>query len=496
MKRLVCLALAILLVISGCTEVSDEQPPSSDRLIVTYQTMPYSRLDGLGRVQNAVNAIAKEEAGVEVEFLTIDAQESFNTYPLWLNQGKRIDLMMLNYHNIQGYAKSGQLLPLDGLLEQHGGGIQTLMEECDLTSGTALDGSIYGLRVPADGNGLGGGLWIPIRYLEEAGFSFEEERIYSPEELEDLFARLKKRYPDKYPLGQLTSGGTFSTYSHFYGMQNPFGEGGTSGSLDTETGRVVNFYATEEYYAFLCQLRQWYRLGYIYPDAAYTGFSNVELMKSGEILSIPLISRPDMFTEETIGEPLACLRLSEICSTNGSPQGVFWAIPSTCGDPEGTMKFLDLLYTDQRIVNLLVWGEEGTDYRFLDEAEGVIVYPEGVSQENAAYYNPLGLYGDMRMAYSLNDNAQKKALEQYASQATPIGPEYIGFVFDESPVATEIWQIQEVLSRYLPVLEAGCVELDENYVSFLNALDDAGMEIVIAEKQRQMDLWLAGKIEK
>ena len=160
------------------------------------------------------------------------------------------------------------------------------------------------------------------------------------------------------------------------------------------------------------------------------------------------------------------------------------------------MKFLDLLYTDQRIVNLLVWGEEGTDYRFLDEAEGVIVYPEGVSQENAAYYNPLGLYGDMRMAYSLNDNAQKKALEQYASQATPIGPEYIGFVFDESPVATEIWQIQEVLSRYLPVLEAGCVELDENYVSFLNALDDAGMEIVIAEKQRQMDLWLAGKIEK
>lgn len=157
------------------------------------------------------------------------------------------------------------------------------------------------------------------------------------------------------------------------------------------------------------------------------------------------------------------------------------------------MKFLDLLYTDQRIINLLVWGEEGTDYRFLDQNEGVIAYPEGISQENAGYYNPLGLYGDMRMAYSLNDNTQKKLLEQYTSQATPIGPEYLGFVFDESPVAAEIWQIREVTARYLPVLEAGCVELEENYAAFLDALDEAGMETVIAEKQRQLDLWLAGQ---
>jgi len=492
-KRLVYLILLVLLIFFGCTNTKEEESPPADRLIVTYQTMPYSRLDGLGRVQRAVNAIAEEEIGVEVEFLTIDAQESFNAYPLWLSQGKQIDLMVLNYQDIQNYVKNGQLLSLDELLEQYGSGIKTLMESCSLASRTTMEGSIYGLALPDSDSVLGGGLWIPMRYLDEVGFSFMEEKIYSLEDVDALFAQLKERYPDKYPLGPLTSGGTFSTYPFLYGMQNPFGEGGASGSLDMKSGMVVNFYETKEYYEFLSRIRRWYQMGYIYPDAAYTGFSNVDLLRSREILSIPQISRPGIYTEDDAGEPLVCLRLSKIVAANSNSQGVFWVIPSTSKDPAGAMKFLNLMYTDQRVINLLTWGEEGKDYRFLDKSEGVIAYPDGIDPESAAYYNPLGLYGDIRLAYALNSNKLKEQLERYAAQATPIGSEYTGFLFDETPLATEIWQIRAVLARYLPVLESGCVDLDENYTAFLSALEEAGLNKVIAEKQRQLDTWLANR---
>jgi len=496
MKRLTHFALSALtlVLLCGCGAQPTEQTEASDPIIVTYQTMSTSRLSGLARVEAAVNEVAREEAGVEISFRTVDAYDSFTAYPLWLSQGEPIDLMVLDYQDIQSYIKAGQLMPLDDLLDQYGGGIRAIMDsDVDITSGTTMNGSIYGLAVPTEGSGTGGGLWIPMHRLEEAGFPYEKEKIYSLDEIDVLLARLKELYPDRYPLGQVTSGNTFSTYNFFYGMSNPFGNGGTSGILDEGSGRIVNFYETEEYHAFLERMRDWYQRGYIYPEAAYTGFTSLELMRSGEVLCVPHVSTPGMITAEGVGEEAVCLRLSEVVDMGGGSQGVFWVVPATCRYPEKAMAFLNLMYTDSRVVNLLVWGEEGKDYQFLDEAGGVIAYPEGMTSENADYFNPLGLYGDMRLAYSMGSNELKKQLEEYGKSAIRIGQAYEGFLFDETSVSTEAWQVQQILTRYLPVLECGCVDLEENYAAFLSALKEAGIETVIAEKQRQLDAWLAGQ---
>lgn len=492
MRRRFCLTLVFLLLLSGCSGARRGEEETTDRLTVTYPTSSGCRLGSLPRIQAAINTIAWKEAGVEIEFLTEDAQAASTDYPLWLAQGKAVDLMVLNYQDIQSYVNNGQLLALDELIGQYGSGIRAIMDSgYDLTSGTTMNGSIYGLAVAADAVGIGGGLWVPCRYLEEAGFRYDADHIYTMEELDALFARLKELYPDKYPLGQMTSDNTFSTHQYFYGMDNPFGIGDVSGSLDIETGRVANFYETDGYRNFLRWMRKWYTAGYIYPAAAYAGFSGMDLLKSGDVLSIPHISRPGIFSDEEIGEKLVCLSLSEVVQANASSRGIFWVIPATCRDPVKAMKFLDLMYSDQRIVNLFVWGEEGTDYVFLDRDEGVITYPDGVTPENADYYNILGLYGDMRLAYSLNSNELKKQQKAYAEKTVWIGREYTGFFFDETPVAAQAWQVRRVLSRYLPILESGCVELEENYTAFLEALREAGYDEMIAEKQRQLDEWEA-----
>lgn len=493
MRRRICLVMVLLLVLSGCDGKPKRGEEPSDPIIITYQTAAYSRLDGLDRIQYAINAIASEEIGVAVEFLTEDIQASFTDYPLWLNQGKRIDLMMLNYQDIQNYVKNGQLLALDDLIGQVGGGIQSIIDSgVDLTSGTTVDGRVYGLAVASDaGSGVGGGLWIARRYLDEAGFRYDADHIYTMEELNIIFARLKELHPNQYPLGQMTASHTFSTYMYFYGIDNPFGVGNVSGDIEIETGQVINFYETAEYREFLSWMRLWYSSGYIYPDAAYTGLSSIELMKNGDILSTSHVSQPGMFSAEEVGEELVCLMLSEVTQTNASSRGVFWVIPATCQDPVSAMKFLNLMYSDQRIVNLFVWGEEGRDYHFLDRNEGIISYPEGVAMETAEYYNPYGLYGDMRLAYSLNSNELKKQLEDYRAKTIRIGQEYTGFFFDETPVSSQAWQVRQVLKRYLPVLEAGCIELDKNYAAFLDALREAGIDAIITEKQRQLDEWMA-----
>ena len=83
----------------------------------------------------------------------------------------------------------------------------------NLCSGTIIDGNSYGTRIPAINSGCG--LWIPKKYLEEIGFPYDEDHIYSMEEQDILFKRLKEKYPEKYPLDLVTSGNTFSAYTYF-----------------------------------------------------------------------------------------------------------------------------------------------------------------------------------------------------------------------------------------------------------------------------------------
>ena len=65
------------------------------------------------------------------------------------------------------------------------------------------------------------------------------------------------------------------------------------------------------------------------------------------------------------------------------------------------------------------------------------------------------------------------------------------FAFLLSLAELELLEIEKVKQEYLKLLEAGCVDLDTVYPEFVQKLHDAGIQRVIEEKQRQLDLWLA-----
>lgn len=58
-----------------------------------------------------------------------------------------------------------------------------------------------------------------------------------------------------------------------------------------------------------------------------------------------------------------------------------------------------------------------------------------------------------------------------------------------SEVKTEVAAVQAVLDQYRLPLENGVIDPDENLPKFINALKEAGIDTVIAEKQRQLDEW-------
>ena len=67
-----------------------------------------------------------------------------------------------------------------------------------------------------------------------------------------------------------------------------------------------------------------------------------------------------------------------------------------------------------------------------------------------------------------------------------------GYSFDPSPVSGEVLAVTEVTSNYRPVLECGLADdVDAALDEFNRQLDEAGIDRIIEENQRQLDEWLA-----
>lgn len=491
MKRILSLLLAAA-VLAGCAPkdspdtaaVSDPVP----RIIVTVPTIEGSDMTGLKEVQAALNDITVPEIGVEVELMNLPAQTSFLEYPNRITMGEQIDLMVICNENIKNYAEQDLLLPLDALLASNGQQIREISENyAPLTDGAVLDGQVFGIRPVGTNIGYCGGLWVDPEILKEVSFHYEPEKIYSLQELDTLFARMKKAYPDAYPLGQITNNYGFSTASFFLGI---FADSLTASDpaavlINGDSTQIVDIYETEAYREFLKYMRKWYLDGYIYPDSAITTATSVGLYQAGLVLSVPQAGTPYMLTEDTMGSPVVPLRLTPIREGRGGNTGTFWTIPVTSREPEAAMKFLNMMFSDERVVNLLSWGISEKDYTLNENGS---LSP----LEDRSYVNPLGMYGDQRLCYDTFGEEKKATLAAFSAKAEHIFPQYAGFSFDTSQLTQELLQIEKVESQYVKLLEAGCVDLDTAYPEFIGKLYDAGLRRVIDEKQRQLDAFLAG----
>ena len=68
-----------------------------------------------------------------------------------------------------------------------------------------------------------------------------------------------------------------------------------------------------------------------------------------------------------------------------------------------------------------------------------------------------------------------------------------GFTFDNTSVASQIAAVENVKSEYLTLMNWGMLDPETELPKFIEKLKEAGIDEIIAEKQRQLDEWLASK---
>lgn len=461
------------------------------RLRVTY---PYiegiSDISGLEEVQAAVNEITRKKINVEIELLPVDAAERKTEYSLWLSRGDAVDLMLVKEPDLDYYIGRGFLNFFDGYLER-GADMLWYFDEVrgrDLTEGTSWQGRIYGVANLSRQKTRGYGLWGSREILETAGISFDEGHIYSMEEIGVILERLKQVYPDSYPLGQITFGQSDSTVFQYMEAGDALRSSGYTGVVRGENDQVVNLYATEEYRSFLNYMEDWYARDLVYPDGLIYDAPVTELLRDQTILMLPESSYPGTMDLLMGGETdFVCLRTTEVRADNSRE---YWTVPTTSKYPRAAMQFLELMYRDQRIVWLLNRGVSGEHYRITDNAYR-LVEPIRSGDGAKGFYNPFFDLGDAEDVYDFGTPAQQMARGKYnGEEAGGESGRYAGFVYHSPDVTRQTDAVEKVLETYLPVLESGAGDLEKDYAEFLDALEEAGINEILADKQRQLDEWL------
>ena len=138
--------------------------------------------------------------------------------------------------------------------------------------------------------------------------------------------------------------------------------------------------------------------------------------------------------------------------------------------------------------NALTWGIEGKHYQHVDGSEKWITYPDGVDADTSGYtLSASYAFGNRYLSYIWETDPEELNERFMEFNNNAIQSKALGFVFDSTAVKTETAAVKAVMDEYRLSLENGTIDPKENLPKFRQAWKEAGIDTVIAEKQRQLD---------
>ncbi len=451
-----------------------------------------------------------EEAVSEYVEPLIKAKVAFHLVtwdPEWTNvaikalmDDEKIDLIFTA--DWEGYVQeilAGKLLPLDqdDLLEKNGEGILETLPQ-DFMDGAKFNGILYGiptnkeLCVPS-------GLIVNKTAAEKIGWDVEKDPVKTTEELEPWLAKYKEMFPDNYPY--LMEKDRWSDEPWIHEWVAIEGDALDMKMAKNEDGEfdetVYSIYETEEQEAHIRLMRKWMEAGYINPEAADLGFDYNKEFGTGNFLVFtqPLkgnnIKSVEMYGANKAPD-VPDFELTEIimqdkylvtCQAGGS----MFAIPKTA-KYKTAMKYLNLMHSDPTLVNLMLYGKEGVNYRKVNDQQVELI-------EDANWYGMHGgawTVGNTKLQYVLTtEDPEKNALLQSFADGAPKTASY-GFRLDKSKCQDLLDSVAEVVKKFERPLMVGAVDPDDpeaGLEAFRKALKEAGIDDLKAEVEAQYATW-------
>ncbi|MDR0896992.1 MAG: ABC transporter substrate-binding protein, partial [Oscillospiraceae bacterium] len=394
------------------------------------------------------------------------------------------------WDKLNNHISSGYLIPLNGdpdygnLLEEYG---QDIIANIDPSyiAGNEIDGVLYGISCNKE-LAANHGLVFNTALVDKYGF--DVSTIKTLRDLEPMLEVIKANEPDL-----LAPFGTNDTGLGFFA---PFvelaGDGNMAAQYDDDRDTtVINPYGTPEWYELWEIMYDWYQKGYINKDILQTGSTYEADYQSGLYFVIPQSMKPGKGAEQSVnGVASLEVVLTPTVIRTKDVSGSMIAIVEGSQNPERSMAFLNLLESDPYLINLIVFGLEGTHYNVADADAGIIeVLPAG--DERYSMKGNAWMMGNQFMNYITTAEAPDKWEQFIAFNADGNPVVSLGFNYVISPDMMPTLSALINVKTEFNTLFVGQSDPAVAAAEFNAALEAAGLAEYLADVQAQFDAWYA-----
>lgn len=508
-KKLIALLLALVMVfaLAACGSSSDDTPKDSAKPqdssqpnnnpgsntgepyavqlhLPTMQAIPAQ--EEIKRVEDAINDHIKNDLGItefklDLRFLSLF--DYTTTTGMDLASGGRYDILYTG--PLYTAVTNGYLVDLTDMLDKELTGAVGVLPENWIRSGM-VDGRTYAIPCYK-------GQVLSWKYIYDAdvyGDVVDWSTVHSLDDLDAVMPKLKAAAPNERPYVFCDQNVNLEFFKDHVSSIGTY-----TATIGDDT-KLVNIYATDAFKRGCEMAYRWSQAGYSDPEGSTNTLTHDAIVMAGQskgvmmghAYSIETIEK--MFTgNNTYG---GTFKAVEIGTSDMSTNTLTYGIAYTSENPSAAAKMLNLIWTDEFIASALIYGVEGVSYVW-NEDHTSIVYPEGLDLNTVPYtaLYTCGAFGNQFLLYGMDANtseADKGFMKELIDNAWY--PPLFGFIPNSEPVSTQVAAVSNVYDQYYKVLTYGDVNPDEYLPRFLQELEAAGINDIIAEYQTQVDEWL------
>ena len=476
------------------SEPETYDPEDYTNLVMNFFDLRMTAADNSAHIVDAINEYIGPKYGLQVAITYYTISDWMTKVQLSLGSGERIDVCELGFGNGVGTLYTNtMIMDITDIAPENCPAAMEIMGP--YLDAYKYDGRLYG--IPTN-RGLCTNNYVIMRkdILEEIGMLEEGENLHSWSGFEEILKVVAEKYKDTGFFALGNGSGSSNSPAYFYDgddwstlvQWDSLGDT-TAMTMSDANGNVSWYMDDPRYVDKLEMVVRWKEEGLLYPDSAIDTTHGDELMKQNVQFASMQEAEYGVETtkESNCGYPLVCPMYAPgwVMTSTLTKSGV--GVPITAEEPEAACRFIDVLYTDEYVMNLLIRGQEGVDYRL---ENGEVIYD--VKPTGAYYYEGDFLCGNNLLIHPVQGQGA-----DYFEQIKKINDnahvsEYLGFVFDNGELQNLIANITAVSDQYSKDFACGNYT-PEKLAEAKAKYEAGGVREYLAEMQRQLDAWMASK---
>ncbi len=479
------------------SELPDWKEEDAVDMVFYYFLMNQPDDAGMDRVAEAINKLAMEKLNINVKAKGVQLGEYRTAIPMMIAGGEQLDLFNLlngpvSYATLMG---NNSLQDISELLPVYAPDALELVGD---TINAFKDGdAIYGVTNYRNFNA---NQYVVARkdVLEELGLVDQFYAMTKWSDWEEICQQVLDK-TDYYPMGgskcviwQAGTSAIWYSDSFDFVTYDTLNEPTNLLRADMDDTTVKFIYEQPETAYTLNMINSWNEKGFIYPETYITDENAQVLLKNGVTFSN--VTKSEIGVAENWSSRSGVELLGQMLSdtpvlvTTGQVQMGTLVVPVTAEEPEAAVRFINEIYTNEELLNLIAWGIEGTDY-VVNEA-GEAAYPNGDS--HVSYHNMDYTMGNFFLYLPWEGNGSDYREVCYAENQKAVNSPYLGFQLDGSEYDSYVSALTNVYNEYGPRLNSG-LYTEEACEEMIAKMESCGLREYVSGVQEQLDAWLASK---